>query len=279
MEHFYPLFDSVEQALERTMEDRISLVRNIPNDVFGLATWRYYQMRRWPILQSYLSPLPSEEVQSRFAGGRGEALLPKACFFANYIERIAYKLFGRSDLRYLDYGCGWGRLTRFLPRLTEFSQITAVDPLEEVKDYLGSDALRSRFSCIPACPEIGEIPGQHDIAFLFSVMTHTPPRVNVAIASALHKCLDNGGILITTVRPKSFWSYTKKFWAGYDRDKLELLHDNKGYACMMYPDNENYGDVSYHHEYFRNSLPGFELIEMNYCAMDPFQILYCFRKV
>jgi len=270
---------SVEEELRvATPGSEFQILNKIPNDLFGLAMYRRNQMAAYPKLQSFLVQLPDEDTQARFAGGRGEKLLPRALFFANYLEMIALRNFGRSDVKYLDYGCGWGRLTRFLLRLTPPENITAVDPKQDVKRYLGGNLLSQRFSVIPEIPISGDIPGRHEIAFLFSIMTHTPPNVNKSIIKALHASLSDNGILMTTIRPKNFWGFTDKFWDGHTQKTLEAQHDAQGYAHMPFSTNPNYGDASYEHQYFVNQFEGFDLLEANYCVVDPFQIMYCFRK-
>ena len=69
-----------------------------------------------PVLQGVELPrFPSDELQRQFSGSAGEPALREAFIFYRMIKSYASRL-GRPltyESRILDFGCGWGRISRF----------------------------------------------------------------------------------------------------------------------------------------------------------------------
>jgi len=276
LKYFEPLFSKIEMELGAApVSEHPRILQKISVDLFALALWRRSQMAKYPKLQSMLAPLPSEDIQSRFAGGRGEALLPRAVYFVNYLKQITEQQFGRLDVRYLDYGCGWGRISRFLPYFTQMEKIQLVDPLAQCREFLGADFLRDQFSVINPVPDEGGVLPESDVAFLFSIFTHTPLWLTQRVIDGLsHK---SGRIIIFTVRPETIWRHGASFPDGQEKPDNLLEYMEAGYSFLPQGKDTNYGDSAYSFNLVQTICKNLKLVDVRFTVLDPLQIYYAYR--
>ena len=278
LQHFDGFFGQLEDELENLGDaDHWSVLSKVSPDLFGLMLWRKSALYKYPLLSSNLLDLPSEDIQARFAGGRGEALLPRACSFVNYLQAALHKFGVDRSPKILDYGCGWGRLTRFLPALTASPNIFAVDPNSDVLTHLAGAKFRANVKHVDQVPDALPFREHFDLCFLFSIFTHLPPLVIGSIVSVLREYMNPGSLVVCTIRPKAFWPY----YLGDSKTTVEELtsaHDDNGFAFLPQGDNQLYGDVSYSDEFIQELLNGFTLRDRAYSALDPYQLALTFQR-
>jgi SAM-dependent methyltransferase len=120
----------------------------------------------------------------------------------------AYRKIGRDakgDRRWLDFGCGCGRVARHLigwslagegggPKLEDYSGVD-VDPrqIEWAERHLAG-----RFSVIPHSPPTALDAGAFDVLFTISVFTHLDESTQDAWLKELRRLLRPGGLLLAT---------------------------------------------------------------------------------
>jgi len=107
-----------------------------------------------------------------------------------------------EDSTLLDFGCGWGRLSRLFARDLRPAQIFGCDSdpqiLEWCRDLPGTFRQSpTRLGCLP-------FEQRFDLAFAFSVFTHLGPATHDSALTALHAALEPNGLLIVTLRPRGF---------------------------------------------------------------------------
>jgi hypothetical protein len=126
-----------------------------PNVVFAGIPDRFWLWlntrgyRKFPSLRDVLPSMPDEADQLRFTGGFGDATLTQAYAFYRVVKKFALEsglpwITGENqanegaDGDIVDFGCGWGRITRFFlkdiapERLNDRARVRATHNPREV---------------------------------------------------------------------------------------------------------------------------------------------------
>jgi SAM-dependent methyltransferase len=128
--------------------------------------------------------------------------------------------------RILDFGCRWGRLTRFFCRDVDLGCLHACDPDEDLLKLFS----RSRLPAVLHRAELasGELPeGDFDLAYSHSLFTRLGEQEAAAALEALAEALSPAGLLILTIRPPAgpgndpatTLPYLREHWG----DRFELV--------------------------------------------------------
>ena len=156
-----------------------------------------------------LPSLPAENVQLRFVGKAGDKALVEAHTLARAFKDLYREYVGpfTQSTRVLDYGCGWGRITRFFLKDVAARNLWGIDCNEEVLDFCLESNPWSCFELIDPMPPT-DLPGdQFDLVFSYSVFSHLREDVHFAWLDELGRLAKPGGLLILSVRPREFISY------------------------------------------------------------------------
>ena len=78
--------------------------------------------------------------------------------------------------RVLDFGCGWGRLTRMLARDVAPGNLYGCDPAQGILDVCRADRVPAELARSDFLPQRVPFDGPFDLAFAFSVFTHLSER-------------------------------------------------------------------------------------------------------
>ena len=104
---------------------------------------------------------------------------------------------GAGYPRWLDFGCGSGRLARFLAEAGAVQQISGVDvdraAIRWARRHLGEG-----FVAIRPQPPLPFPEAAFDVAYAISVFTHFDEATQLAWLAELHRVLRPGGLLITS---------------------------------------------------------------------------------
>lgn len=158
-----------------------------------------------------------------YASGQGDVAL-----FLAFLERNGVSASGLH--RVLEYGCGVGRVTRYLAQ--QFPAVEACDispsHLEQAQAWVrGADLSNVDFRRIRS---VQDVYGPQDIDAVFSVIVlqHNPPPAIVAILTALLARLKPGGVAYFQV-PTHATHYSFKL-DDYLRDALTAAHIEMHYV-------------------------------------------------
>jgi SAM-dependent methyltransferase len=112
-----------------------------------------------------------------------------------------------AQARVLDFGCGWGRLTRLLARDVSPGHLYGCDPVGGIVEACRASSVPAQFERMDFVPERLPFDQKFDLVFAFSVFTHLSERAHEASLSAIHGSLRPDGVLVLTVRPPEYlWS-------------------------------------------------------------------------
>jgi SAM-dependent methyltransferase len=156
-----------------------------------------------------LPSLPDETIQLRFSGKAGDEALVEAHTLARVFKELYRDHVGpfTESTRVLDYGCGWGRITRFFLKDVAGRNLWGIDCNEDLIAFCRESNRWSRFEVNDPMPP-SDLAGDHfDLAFSYSVFSHMREDVHLAWLDELRRVVKPGGLLILTVRPRHFISY------------------------------------------------------------------------
>lgn len=180
-----------------------------------------------------LPRFPSEQMQVNTTGLSSAAGLRQAHAFYSDVKReceaIGRPL--REGMRMLDFGSGWGRVTRMFMNDLRAADIRGIDVDKSFVDLSREIFTSVRFdSCAPFPPTDIE-GGSLDLIVSYSVFSHLSESACIAWMAEFSRLLSPGGIVAWTTRDRTFFDYCE--WAasqgealqGYSRALGELFED------------------------------------------------------
>ena len=178
--------------------------RGLDDDLWTILLSKEYSL--YPDLRRALPDLPDRKVQEMWNGRSGIELAAQSARFYRKLK----DLHGRhgsvplSSAAVLDFGCGWGRLMRFLARDVGPGRLCGCDPYPGILDECRRAGVPGRVSPIPYVPESLPFDDRFDLVYAFSVFTHLSEATHLAALRAIHAGLAEGGLLIATIRPPAY---------------------------------------------------------------------------
>lgn len=153
-----------------------------------------------------LPPVPPEGIQKKFNGTVGPANLRAGFAFYQVVKRTAVSC-GRpliSDTSVLDFGCGWGRVLRFLLKDVSADHLKGVDI-----DPVGIATCRESMPYVDFTQSNVEPPldfaaETFDVIYAYSVFSHLPEGLHLDWLAELSRVLRPGGLLLVTTQSRSF---------------------------------------------------------------------------
>jgi len=292
LEHFYgETLDRIDAACADGRPERFALFRDLDVDLWALLLTQEYDAYR--NIRALLPRVPDPSLQLVWNGASGAVLAAQSkAFYGKLLERFNELADSPlADARVLDFGCGWGRLTRFLARDLKPGRLYGCDPVEPILDVCrenGVPATLARTDFLPRQPPFDE---RFDLAFAFSVFTHISEPAHESCLRTLHESLRPGGILALTIRPPAYLHFSERMHPLLDslgpnyRARLE----EPRYLFVAHPADERhlqyaggemaYGETVVTLPYIRERWsPMFELVGVDLLVSDLHQVMLSFRR-
>jgi SAM-dependent methyltransferase len=194
-----PELERIDAACADGSPEHFALFRQLDSRVWGtLLTQRYDS---YPHIRALLPDVPDPELQALYNGTSDVPLAVQSEAFYS----LARERFEELDsARLLDFGCGWGRLTRYFARDVQPGSLYGCDPVEDVLDVCRRTRVPAELARSEFLPERLPFDQSFDLAFSFSVFTHISEQAARRCLEALHAGMRPGGVLIVTVRPPEY---------------------------------------------------------------------------
>ena len=300
--HGRPLHDSwfalvdeqlapIERACAGAGPEAFALFRELDDDIWALLLTQEY--RSYPNIRQLLPDVPDPSLQELWNGVSGVAAAAQSVsFYRKLRERHgSHSDRSLSDSTVLDFGCGWGRLTRYLARDVEPGRLFGCDPVEQILDVCRDSRVPATFAKSEFVPERLPFEAEFDLAFSFSVFTHISERAHDACLRALHRSLRPGALLVLTVRPPEYARFSPLMKAALDElgpDPWVRLTEPR-YLYVPHPAEDThlqyeggemtYGEAVITLPYIREHwAPLFDLLEVDLLLGDLYQVMLTLRR-
>ena len=268
--------------------DALDLFRDLDDDLWAVLLSGDYEV--YPNIRAVLPRAPDVSIQARWNGWTGSKLLNESKAFYLRVRQLSSVHSRRSldEARVLDFGCGWGRLTRFLARDVAPGALFACDPVQEILDVCRETGVPANLARSEFVPQRLPFDETFDLVFAFSVFTHLSEGAHQACLRAIDASLAPGGLLIVTIRPSAYLAYCEAM-----RPLLGTLEDNwqlePRYLFVPHPAEREhpqfhgaamtYGETVITLPYVRQSWsPEFELLDVGLLTEDVYQVVLTLRK-
>lgn len=266
------------------------LFRDLDDDLWSLLLTLEYES--FDGIRSFLPQLPEPELQQMWNGTSGAALAAQSvCFYRRLKQAWAEHGTGEmSSARVLDFGCGWGRLTRMLARDVDPGNLYGCDPVESILEVCRENGVPAELARSEFLPESLPFDAEFDMAFSFSVFTHISERAHLASLEAIHDSLADGGLFVATIRPPSYLDFNPLMRPAADRlpeDRGAALsepryvfapHETEGHP-QFGGGQMDYGETVISLPYVRSNWKRwFDLLDVAVMTGDMYQVVLTLRK-
>jgi 2-polyprenyl-3-methyl-5-hydroxy-6-metoxy-1,4-benzoquinol methylase len=279
---FEEILREVDNKLPSTQSGDVPLLfRDIPLDVFGELLLQVPE--QFPNIRNVLPTMATDETQKHWTGGCGAELQRESIAFMRSMFGGFAAISGKelAKCTVLDFGCGWGRLTRLLHKFIPVNGIYGVDPFDQSIQECEKHNVKGNISLSDWVPKTLPIDKQFDLIFAFSVFSHLSEKTIHIVLETLHNYILPGGVLVITIRPKEYWKYHDNISIAKE---MEELHDEKGFAFAPHnlspiDGDITYGDTSMSLEYIKLNFANWAISQIDYNLIDPMQIVLFLEPV
>lgn len=267
-----------------TVDEALAILRELPLAHFGWLLWEMPNAEL-PGLSTLLPAMARVEDQNLWTGTNGFPLLKQSVSFIHVVGREYHRLTGRTlaDQRMLDYGSGWGRFLRLMSRYTAPDNIWGVDPWDRSIEVCARDRVWGHCVQSEYLPDTLKVEGSFDLAYAYSVFTHTSEAATRTALAAIRKTMSPDGVLAMTIRPIEYWDLATQFIETLPVEALKASHRETGFAFaphMAEPGVEqHYGDTSMTLEWLAKAAAGWTIASHEISIEDPYQLIVFLRPI
>ncbi len=289
-----PILEEIDEACaHRAEEARYALFRDLDDGLWALLLTQQYDL--YPNIKAALPDAPAPDLQELWTGCSGLELARQSnAFYAKV--RHSYQLHGAQPLaaaKVLDFGCGWGRLTRFFARDVAPGNLYGCDPLDGILETCRQTRVPATLARSDFRPETLPFKERFDLVYAFSVFTHLSEGAAESSLQALHRSITAEGVLVLTVRPPAYTQIcepldgvVKQETAATKIDPftrasyLFAPHRGQPGASAMWGEHDiDYGETIITIDYVRERWAEyFALVSVEFLLDDPYQVVLTLRR-
>ena len=273
------ILSSAENSLKiGKIEEAWSTLRSLDLESWGELLWQM-PAEDFPLTSALLPKMSPAAVQEMWTGASGIALLNQTMPFIRYLLSIGgWTNQEKRSGNVLDYGCGYGRISRLMLKYVEIKDLFGADPWQESIDLATDAGFSNNFKLTDEVPE--ELPfreNQFDLIWAFSVFTHLAPQVAYRSLTTLSRYLTPTGNLVITLRPIEYWNLRTDLPVEKG-EKFKIDHNTLGEVFLPHNriPSEKYGvtyvDTSISLKKLERSIGKLKVKDVSGSEIDPYQI-------
>ncbi len=173
---------------------------------------------------------PPAKLQQKFVGRSYEDAYEEALSFVRVADNwSAVNGLGKLDAlhRILDFGSGWGRITRvLLTRNVQAVNLTAADVDPEMTALVNVSLPGINTITVDALPPTMLDGSSHDLVTAFSVFSHLSPEAHEAWATEFGRLVADNGLVIMTLLDDGFFEQLRWARAAPKSDFARMFGDH-----------------------------------------------------
>ncbi|HEY4357713.1 MAG TPA: class I SAM-dependent methyltransferase [Acidobacteriaceae bacterium] len=287
-EFVHTTLQAIEDSLNETSTraDVFSQLRSVGLGNFGLSLLSLPNPD-FPKISALLPRMASEEIQINWTGCAGTELYKQTLGFVRSISENYAAITRRSlkDAQILDYGCGYGRITRLMYYFTSEENIYGVDPWDRSVGICHADGLTKNILLSDRLPSTLPVPDSpFDLIFAFSVFTHLSENGTLTCLNTIAKYIKPDGLVVITIRPVEYWDIDRYANELSLVEQQKSIHRRDGFSFLPHHDSavvdgeKTYGDTSLTLDWLQRSLTSLKIVGMDASPSDPYQIYVFLQK-
>ena len=192
---------------------------------------------------------------------------------------------GPGAVGWLDFGCGYGRVTRFLVERVPPERIFVSDVIREGVDFCCSEF---GVAPVPSQPELSSVRlGEFDFIYAISVITHLNEPNSIAFLRLLGESLAPDGIAMFTTHGRWAVEHAGLYGAEYEARAMEIAGavNARGIAYFRYPfAPDDYGITWHSREFVEKAMAELHAgrvvpLLFKPQGLDDHQDVFAFRRV
>ena len=233
----------------------------------------------YPALSKALPRMAAVAVQREWTGADGPLLLEQTLSFTTVLTNRyrAQAAKGLSNARVLDFGCGYGRIMRAMYYFCDPEQLYGCDPRAASLEHCRNDGMLGNFAASEYLPPRIPFETKFDLAYAYSVLTHTSLRATKQCLDVLAAACAAEGMLAITIRPVEYWN-ANTGTPLEDRQRCAARHREEGFAFhphLWAPIDGDlvYGDTSMSLDWLTQRCPQLSILASEPVPTDPLQTI------
>ncbi|MGK2933485.1 MAG: class I SAM-dependent methyltransferase, partial [Solirubrobacterales bacterium] len=280
----------IETAIKGAGPEGFKEFRGLDDDLWAMLLTLEYEA--YPGIRDFLPDVPEPALQAMYNGASGPTLAAQSvCFYRKVKEMQATH--GSNDIsqaKVLDFGCGWGRLTRMFAKDLEPGLLHGCDPAQSILDVIRQSGVPAKLELSEFLPESLPFEEKFDLVFSFSVFTHISETAATRSLEAIHRSLNDDGLFVLTIRPPSYIDFNPLMQPAVDRlgaDRLRVLrdphyvfvpHETEGHP-QFGGEEMHYGEAVITLPYVKKNWTSmFDLLDVSILSGDMYQVALTLRK-
>jgi len=157
-------------------------------------------------------------------------------------------------------------------------RLAGVDPWDRSVAICREDGVLGTIMQSEYLPDNLPVEGTFDLAYAFSVFSHTFELATRKALSALRQSISPDGVLAITIRPIEYWALSRNFIPSMPVEDLETAHRSSGFAFMPHElqtvaEERTYGDTSMSLEWLDQNADGWRVVGHDLSLDDAYQII------
>jgi SAM-dependent methyltransferase len=136
---------------------------------------------------------------------------------------------------WLDFGCGYGRVIRFLVERVDPKRVYAADVIEQAVEFCAAEFGVNPIYSQDALANLDDL-GSFDFFYAISVLTHLNEKNSIELLRLTHDVLKPGGIAMFTTHGQASLDRLESYGAIYDRGRgaIKQVVAREGIAFVPY---------------------------------------------